>query len=60
MAPNKYHKLTVFQDLLRKSLYFNYPRYKALGHHAFKNEDDILKLHVCKSHSPDPSFEASC
>ncbi|KAB5585655.1 hypothetical protein GE09DRAFT_1071466 [Coniochaeta sp. 2T2.1] len=33
-------------NLLRKSLYFNYPRYKALGHHAFKNDDDILQLHV--------------
>jgi len=33
-------------DLLRKSLYFNYPRYKALGTHAFKNDDKILQLHV--------------
>ncbi|KAJ9158178.1 Tat pathway signal sequence [Coniochaeta hoffmannii] len=33
-------------NLLRKSLYFNYPRYKAMGAHAFKNEDDILQLHV--------------
>jgi len=36
------------QNLLRKSLYFNYPRYKAMGAHAFKNEDDILQLHVSK------------
>jgi len=33
-------------DLLRKSLYFNYPHYKALGTHAFANDDKILQLHV--------------
>jgi hypothetical protein len=34
------------QNLVRKSLYFNYDRYKALGDHAFKNEEHILQLHV--------------
>ncbi|KAI5456529.1 hypothetical protein BGZ63DRAFT_395695 [Mariannaea sp. PMI_226] len=33
-------------NLLRKSLYFNYPYYKKLGAHAFKNDDRILQLHV--------------
>lgn len=33
-------------NLLRKSLYFNYDRYKKMGHHAFSNEDRILRLHV--------------
>jgi hypothetical protein len=33
-------------NLLRKSLYFNFDRYKKLGHHAFGNEDNILRLHV--------------
>jgi hypothetical protein len=38
------------QNLVRKSLYFNYDYYKALGTHAFVNDDDIVQLHVCKSH----------
>ncbi|VUC21311.1 unnamed protein product, partial [Clonostachys rosea] len=33
-------------NLLRKSLYFNYEHYKLLGHHAFKNEEPILRRHV--------------
>ncbi|CAG9986681.1 unnamed protein product [Clonostachys byssicola] len=33
-------------NLLRKSLYFNYDHYKNLGHHAFKNEEPILRRHV--------------
>jgi hypothetical protein len=33
-------------NLLRKSLYFNYPRYKKMKMHAFKNDDEILRLHV--------------
>ena len=34
------------QNLIRKSLYYNYPYYKALGMHAFKNNDEILQKHV--------------
>ncbi|ORY71450.1 tat pathway signal sequence [Pseudomassariella vexata] len=33
-------------NLLRKSLYFNFNYYKALGGHEFKNEDGIFQLHV--------------
>ncbi|KAH8650043.1 hypothetical protein BX600DRAFT_517261 [Xylariales sp. PMI_506] len=33
-------------NLLRKALYFNIDYYKALGKHAFKNDDYILQLHV--------------
>ncbi|ODA76826.1 hypothetical protein RJ55_07342 [Drechmeria coniospora] len=33
-------------NLLRKSLYFNFDRYKEMGQHAFKNDDKILRLHV--------------
>ncbi|KAF3765436.1 hypothetical protein M406DRAFT_355917 [Cryphonectria parasitica EP155] len=33
-------------NLLRKSLYYNYDHYKAMGMHAFANEDYILRLHV--------------
>lgn len=33
-------------DLVRKSLYFNYPYYKKLGQHAFVNSEEILHLHV--------------
>jgi hypothetical protein len=31
---------------VRKSLYFNFEHYKAMGMHAFQNDDDILRLHV--------------
>jgi hypothetical protein len=34
------------QNLLRKSLYFNYDRYKKMGTHAFSNDEDILRLHI--------------
>ncbi|KAM9877259.1 hypothetical protein VD0002_g4986 [Verticillium dahliae] len=33
-------------NLLRKSLFFNYDYYKALGKHAFENNDNILSHHV--------------
>lgn len=33
-------------DLVRKALYYNYPYYKAMGKHAFLNDDKILELHV--------------
>ncbi|KAH8675591.1 hypothetical protein BX600DRAFT_546380 [Xylariales sp. PMI_506] len=33
-------------NLVRKSLYFNYGYYNALGLHAFKNDGDIFRLHV--------------
>ncbi|KAJ4393846.1 hypothetical protein N0V93_003061 [Gnomoniopsis smithogilvyi] len=33
-------------NLMRKSLYYNYDHYKALGTHAFKNDAHILRLHV--------------
>lgn len=36
------------QNLVRKALYYNYQYYKDMGMHAFKNDDNILKLHVCK------------
>jgi hypothetical protein len=36
------------QNLVRKSLYYNYDYYKALGTHAFVNDDAILQLHVCE------------
>jgi len=35
-------------NLVRKSVYYNYQYYKDLGTHAFKNNDDILRLHVSK------------
>lgn len=34
------------QNLVRKSLYYNFPYYKDMGMHAFKNDDHILQLHV--------------
>ena len=34
-------------NLLRQALYYNYDYYKALGKGAFKNEGDVLRLHVC-------------
>lgn len=36
------------QNLVRQALYFNYDRYKEMGHHAWKNEERILRLHVSK------------
>ncbi|KAG9506674.1 hypothetical protein J7337_000208 [Fusarium musae] len=33
-------------NLVRKSLYFNYDHYKALGGHAFKNDGEVFRLHV--------------
>uniref|UniRef100_A0A0B7JPQ2 Tat pathway signal sequence n=1 Tax=Bionectria ochroleuca TaxID=29856 RepID=A0A0B7JPQ2_BIOOC len=33
-------------NLVRKALYFNYDHYRELGHHAFKNDEYILRLHV--------------
>ncbi|KAL7782789.1 hypothetical protein V8C37DRAFT_413846 [Trichoderma ceciliae] len=33
-------------NLVRKSLYFNYDRYKELGEHAFLNKESILRRHV--------------
>ncbi|KAH8897452.1 hypothetical protein GQ53DRAFT_887984 [Thozetella sp. PMI_491] len=33
-------------NLVRKSLYYNYDYYKKLGTHAFKNDDQVLQLHV--------------
>ncbi|KAK8066242.1 hypothetical protein PG997_012989 [Apiospora hydei] len=33
-------------NLLRKGLWYNYEYYRALGLHAFKNEEPILQLHV--------------
>lgn len=36
------------QNLVRQALYFNYDRYKEIGHHAWKNEERILRLHVSK------------
>ena len=35
-------------NLLRKSLYFNYDYYKALGEGAWQNDDAIVKYHVCE------------
>lgn len=40
--------LTWPQNLVRKSLYFNVDYYKALGQHAFINEEDILQLHISR------------
>ncbi|KAF5022922.1 hypothetical protein F66182_5041 [Fusarium sp. NRRL 66182] len=33
-------------NLLRKSLYFNYDHYKALGGHAFHNDGEVFRLHL--------------
>lgn len=38
--------LSSSQNLVRKALYFNYNRYKALGEHAFQNDEPILRRHV--------------
>jgi hypothetical protein len=45
----------VLQNLLRKSLYFNYDHYKKLGKHEFINEEPILRPHI--STWPWPLFE---
>lgn len=36
------------QNLVRKSLYFNYDHYKAIGKHAFENKGDVFQRHVSK------------
>lgn len=36
-------------NLLRKSLYYNFDHYHELGEGAFKNDDIILRFHVCMS-----------
>jgi hypothetical protein len=33
-------------NLVRKGLWYNYPYYKELGQHAFKNNDMIIKKHA--------------
>ncbi|KAK7421541.1 hypothetical protein QQZ08_009886 [Neonectria magnoliae] len=33
-------------NMVRKSLYFNYEHYEALGGHAFKNDGEIFRLHL--------------
>jgi hypothetical protein len=38
-------------NLLRKSLYFNFEHYHALGEGSFKNDDRILKFHVSEYNS---------
>lgn len=35
-------------NLLRKALYYNYDYYRDLGEGAFKNDEYIVKRHVCK------------
>lgn len=51
LSVNAARTLTLqLQNLVRKSLYYNYDHYKALGMHAFKNEERILRLHVCRDH----------
>ncbi|KAJ6442740.1 tat pathway signal sequence [Purpureocillium lavendulum] len=35
-------------NLVRKSLWFNYDHYKELKQHAFKNDGEILRLHVSR------------
>lgn len=47
-------------NLLRKSLYHNYPYYKKLGMHAFKNDDEILRLHVSACSFSLPSSLYQC
>jgi hypothetical protein len=39
------------QNLLRQALYYNFDYYHALGNGAFKNDDHILQLHVCKCYN---------
>ncbi|KAH8422512.1 uncharacterized protein LDX57_000266 [Aspergillus melleus] len=53
-------------NLLRQSLYYNYDYYHKQGHGAFKNDDFIVRRHVCKYHtttstltSPDSSSPLS-
>ncbi|KAG8413451.1 hypothetical protein J3459_015397 [Metarhizium acridum] len=46
------------QNLVRKSLYFNYDHYKQLGEHEFVNEDVILRPHISRCLGPNlPSGE---
>jgi len=49
-VPNKLSNST--QNLVRKSVYYNYQYYKDLGTHAFKNDEDILQLHISQSTFP--------
>lgn len=49
--------LTTSQNLVRQSLYYNYPYYKELGKYAFVNEEHILHLHVCESDSTRPATD---
>lgn len=35
-------------NLLRKALYYNYDYYRDLGEGAFRNDEYIVKRHVCK------------
>jgi Mycotoxin biosynthesis protein UstYa len=39
-------------NLLRQSLYYNYAYYQERKQGAFKNNDDVLHFHVCKSSKP--------
>lgn len=36
--------------MVRKSLYFNYDHYKAMGGHAFENDGEVFRLHLSKSY----------
>lgn len=46
------------QNLVRKSLYFNYDHYKAIGKHAFENKGDVFQRHVSKLF--EPSLKGHC
>jgi hypothetical protein len=35
-------------NLVRQSLYYNYDYYHEKGEGAFKNDDNIVRFHVCK------------
>ena len=37
-----------YQNLVRQSLYYNYDYYHSRGEGAFKNDDNIVRHHVCK------------
>ena len=41
------------QNLLRKSLYYNYDHYHAMGKGPFANSDDIVRYHVCMFSLPE-------
>lgn len=47
-STNGYSDAYMWQNLIRQSLYYNYNYYKAKGQGAFKNEDEIVQLHVCE------------